>query len=396
MFNGDRLKFARTYRGMSAQELADRIGVSRQSINQFENYSIDSDKTSKPSIENIENIAQELKFPVEFFFQKEKENIKIKNTYFRALLSSKKKEKQSQINKAVLITVIYDILQEYLEFPDKNIPVIQKEDLSDKDISNVARELRNLWNIGNKPIKDIIFLMENNGIVVTSLSTNTEEIDAFTQYIKIENREYMCVVLENEKKSACRRQFSAAHELGHIILHANQINMNEMERSEFREIERQANLFAAELLLPEEEFKKDLIMPTSLKCYEILKRKWHVSILAMMMRACNLNIITQNQFQYLMKQYTIKNYRKNEPLDDIIEIPEPQTLKRAIEILLTNNVFTPDEFLDELKRRDWAVDYNEIEELLDLDKGILKPRYLPKVQQVKLKLIKGKRSDNDD
>lgn len=391
MFNGDRLKFARTYRGMSAQELAEKIEVSRQSISQFENYSIDSDKNSKPSIENIENIAQELKFPVEFFFQKEKENIKIENTYFRALLSSKKKEKQSQINKAVLITVIYDILQEYLEFPDINIPVVQKENLSDQDISNAARELRDLWNIENKPIKDIIFLMENNGLVVTALPTNTEEIDAFTQYIKIENKEYMCVVLENEKKSACRRQFSAAHELGHIILHANKINMNEIERSEFREIERQANLFASELLLPEEEFKKDLIMPTSLKSYEILKRKWHVSILAMMMRACNLNIITQNQFQYLMKQYTIKNYRKHEPLDNIIEIPQPQTLKRAIEILLTNNIFTPDEFLDELKKREWAVDYRDVEELLNLEEGILKPNYIQKMQEVKLRLIKGKK-----
>lgn len=391
MFNGDRLKFARTYRGMSAQELAEKIEVSRQSINQFENYSIDSDKNSKPSIENIENIAQELKFPVEFFFQKEKENIKIENTYFRALLSSKKKEKQSQINKAVLITVIYDILQEYLEFPDINIPVVQKENLSDQDISNAARELRDLWNIENKPIKDIIFLMENNGLVVTALPTNTEEIDAFTQYIKIENKEYMCVVLENEKKSACRRQFSAAHELGHIILHANKINMNEIERSEFREIERQANLFASELLLPEEEFKNDLIMPTSLKSYEILKRKWHVSILAMMMRACNLNIITQNQFQYLMKQYTIKNYRKHEPLDNITEIPQPQTLKRAIEILLTNNIFTPDEFLDELKKREWAVDYRDVEELLNLEEGILKPNYIQKMQEVKLRLIKGKK-----
>lgn len=391
MFNGDRLKFARTYRGMSAQELADRINVSRQSINQFENYSIDSDKNSKPSMENIENIAQELKFPVEFFFQKARENIKVENTYFRALLSSKKKEKQSQINKAVLIAVIYDILQEYLEFPDINIPVVEKDILSDKDIANAARKIRDLWNIGNKPIKDIIFLMENNGLVVTALSTNTEEIDAFTQYIKIENREYMCVVLENEKKSACRRQFSAAHELGHIILHANKINMNEIERSEFREIERQANLFASELLLPEDEFKKDLIMPTSLKSYEILKRKWHVSILAMMMRACNLNIITQNQFQYLMKQYTIKNYRKHEPLDNIIDIPQPQTLKRAIEILLTNNIFTSDEFLDELKKREWAIDYRDVEELLNLEEGILKPNNIQKMQEVKLRLIKGKK-----
>ena len=47
-----------------------------------------------------------------------------------------------------------------MEFPDINIPVVQKENLSDQDISNAARELRDLWNIENKPIKDIIFLME--------------------------------------------------------------------------------------------------------------------------------------------------------------------------------------------------------------------------------------------
>lgn len=391
MFNGNRLKFARIYRGMSAQELADKINVSRQSINQFENYNIDSDKSSKPSIENIENIAQELKFPIEFFFQTEKENIKVNNTYFRALLSSKKKEKDSQINKAVLITVIYDILQEYLEFPNLKIPIIQKEKLTDKIICDIAQELRNLWGIENKPIKDLIFLMENNGIIVTALSTNTQEIDAFTQYVKIAKKEYMCVVLENEKLSACRREFSAAHELGHIILHSDRINMSEIERPEFREIERQANLFASALLLPEDEFKKDLIMPMSLKSYELLKRKWHVSILAMMMRACNLKVITQNQFQYLMKQYTIKNYREHEPLDNIIDISQPQTLKRAIEILLTNNVFTPDEFLDELKKREWTVDYREIEELLNLEKGTLKPIYSQKVPEIKLKLIKGKK-----
>lgn len=391
MFNGDRLKFARIYRGMSAQELADKINISRQSINQFENYNTNSEKNSKPSTENIENIAKELNFPIEFFFQREKENIEIENTYFRALLSSKKKEKNAQINKAVLITVIYDILQEYLEFPDIKLPNVQDKKLDDETISNSAKELRNLWNVGNKPIKNLVFLMENNGIVVTALSTNTQEIDAFTQYIKIANKEYMCVVLENEKLSACRRQFSAAHELGHIILHSNRINMEEIERNEFREIERQANLFASELLLPEEEFRRDLVMPMSLKCYEMLKRKWHVSMLAMMMKACNLNIITQNQFQYLMKQYTMKNYRKHEPLDDIIEIAQPQILKRAIEILITNNVFAPDEFLDELKKKEWAVDYTEIEELLDLEKGLLKPKYSKKMPEVKLRVIKGKR-----
>lgn len=39
-FNGDRLRLARTYRNVSETELAERIGVQRQTISMYENLSL--------------------------------------------------------------------------------------------------------------------------------------------------------------------------------------------------------------------------------------------------------------------------------------------------------------------------------------------------------------------
>ena len=364
-FNGNSLKFARQYRGFSVDELADKVQLSRQQIFRYE-----SDEPDIPGFDKIIELSKALEFPIEFFYSNFVDRIKVSNTYFRALLGSSKKEKISQVNRAIIVSSIYNVLKQYVNLPKLNIP--KESDIrSDEDIKQKANELRELWKIKNNPIDDIIYLMESNGIFVNTVSTDEGGIDAYTQYTTIGNDEIMCVTLENEKTSAARLQFSAAHELGHILMHGHYIDVNNIERIEFREVERQANLFAAELLLPEKEFKKDLLYPISLKSYEIMKRKWKVSIGAMMMRALNLEVITKNQYQYLVKQYNAKQYRKNEPLDDIIAIPKPQVLKRATEMLLIERVFEPEEFVKEVQNEGIYIDYKELEKIIGLEPGTL-------------------------
>jgi hypothetical protein len=43
-------------------------------------------------------------------------------------------------------------------------------------------------------------------------------------------------------------------------------------------------------------------------------------------------------------------------------------------MLLVDNVFTPDEFMGELIKNGLALDYTEVEELLNLEKDTLKPK----------------------
>ena len=364
-FNGERLKFARIYNAMTCDELGEKVGLTRQSISFYENG-------NEPPVKVMFSISKELHFPFSFFYTNDTKNVKVVNTFYRALLSTTKKEKLAQTYKLELFLKIFEIINEYVQFPITNLPKNKIVINSDEDIVNIARELREFWNLGNKPIKDLVYIMESNGLLVKSIDTQTKSIDAFTQYIDINDIRYLCVVLEEEKTSAARRQFSAAHELGHILLHANTVNMEEIDRKEFREVERQANVFASEFLLPADEFKKDLIHPTSLKCYEMLKNKWHVSIFAMMMRALNLNIITDNQFKYLIKQYDSLNYRHGEPLDSITYIPQPQLIKNAVDMLLDNDVFTSKTFMNELEKNGLPMNSREVEILLGLEEGRLK------------------------
>ena len=61
-------------------------------------------------------------------------------------------------------------------------------------------------------------------------------------------------------------------------------------------MEEEANNFAAAFLLPKESFLADVMQyPNKLEFYVELKRKWKVSISAMIIRAFKLNAITHNQ-----------------------------------------------------------------------------------------------------
>ena len=90
-----------------------------------------------------------------------------------------------------------------------------------------------------------------------------------------------------------------------------------ISREEFKFLEKQANEFAASFLLPKEAFIKDLPerYRYSLDYYVRLKKKWNVSIMAMILRAHSLGYLTENQYSYLMRQMSTNGYRLEEPLD---------------------------------------------------------------------------------
>ena len=93
----------------------------------------------------------------------------------------------------------------------------------------------------------------------------------------------------------------------------------------------------------------------------------------MLYRSCDLEVITQNQYQYMIRIMQKKNWRKTEPLDNILKTAKPSLLPDAIDALLINDVFTSSEFMKELAIAGLAMTYEEIEILLNLPAGTLKP-----------------------
>ena len=361
-FNGKRLKSARKYRCKSMTDLAKDIGVSRQTISQYENGLI------FPQFDILIKLINSLGFPREYFYESDDTNIELGNTYFRSSSRMTKKEENAQKEKTKIIGKIFLFLNEYIEFPKLNIPQFD-EDMS---IEDMTLKLREHWGVGKEPIKDMIYLLEKNGIIITSMNTKSENIDAFTQQQNINGEKHFLIVLGNDKDSATRRQFSLAHELGHIIMHDAFLELEDLTKEELRDMEKEAHAFAAAFLLPKENFIKDIsIYPTNLNYYKELKKKWRTSISAMLVRANQVGIITNSSYQTLNKKINRLGWRKKEPLDDTLMMRNPTVLKRSVDIILDNDILSEDEIIKELSNRGLTLCREEIELLLGLDEGKL-------------------------
>lgn len=361
--NGERLRKARVYRNLSISELAEKIGVTRQAISQYEKNQI------TPKSEILFQLISALKFPLAFFTESKDANVgNIENTFFRALLSAKSSELETQRVKTEFVFDIYKFLSSYLSFPELDLPVKDYEDETPEDI---ADHLRAYWNLGSSPIPNMVSLLEKKGIIVSSLKTSTQSIDAFTQ-IHVENGiKHFCIVFGSDKQSMVRRNFDAAHELGHILMHKDYPDVTELDKEEFKAMENEANQFAAAFLLPRDAFYSDLIEPTKLEAYTDLKKKWKVSIAAMMMRARQVGRITPAQYQNLMKLISFKKWRKNEPFDDIWQVSSPQLFKQSISILVQNEILSPSEIVNEFGKYGYYMNSEDVEELIDLEPGTL-------------------------
>lgn len=364
-FNGERLRSARLYRGLTVEELAGKLDVSKQTISQYENSKIDT------PFDKILMLSRELGFPYEYFIQSEAFKVKSGSTYFRSLLKTNKKYRIEQVTKMEHLAVIYSILKEYVEFPVLHLP----EPKTYASPTEASYSLREFWGLKNDPLTDMVRLFEENGIIVTTFPTSTDDIDAFSQLIEIDGQDIFLVALSKNKDTAARTHFDIAHELGHIILHEWSEDVEALSREQFKEREKEANEFASAFLMPEASFLRDIsAYPSNLDYYKQMKKKWKVSIAAMLYRSCDLGAITQNQYQYMIRIMQKNNWRKCEPLDNILKTARPSLLSDAVEALLLNNVFTASEFIKELETEGLAMFSEEVETLLNLQTGMLKPK----------------------
>ena len=369
-FNGSRLREGRIYRGYTITDLANELEVSKQMISKYEN------NKAVPTFESLIQISNILKFPKEYFYENSIE-VKTGNTYFRSLLTTGKKEREMQYDRVKYLTIIRALLEEYVDFPELHVPDFSERD--SENVEEIANRLRVEWGLEDQPIKDIVFLLETKGFVISSLNLDKRTIDAFGSLHEVNGKQYYSIVLGNDKGSFYRRQFDVAHELGHKVLHDPYLNLDDLSKDEFKQIEQEANDFAAAFLLPKESFLRDVsIHPNDLMYYKLLKKKWCVSIGAMVMRAYKLGAITEGTYQYMQRSISQKGWRTKEPLDDIKDIREPVSMKQAIELLIENNYITGDEFMQKLSQHYGLSLYREeVEELLGLEEGYLKTESVP-------------------
>lgn len=376
-FNGQRLKEALQFREKKMTELADETGISKQSLSLYANDS------NVPPFENVIKIAGALNFPTDFFMSEDLCTVTTGNTYFRSQATASKKSRNAQKIKLEYVSKMYEVILNYMNVPELNLPdtsdihipegvVAADSDLAFAEIEKLVNLVREYWNLGKGPIDNLQYVLQSNGIIVTGFSDVETGIDAFSQQITIEGKVVYIIALSIGSKPVERLRFDMAHELGHILMHTWGEDNEEIPKDEFNAREKQANMFASALLLPKEAFTRMVAAyPTNVDYYLSLKKKWKVSMQAMMYRTRQLGLISANQFQYMMRIMSKNGNRIHEPGDKPGKMGDT-IFQAALDMLFEGGYLTVDDLLKEFGRYGIFLSQQDLENLMYLREGTLR------------------------
>ena len=371
-FIGGRLREARESRGLTGTSLAQIVGVSRQAVSQYESGQ------SSPSPEVLGRLASTLNLPVRFFSEPltpEEEASKANATLFWRSMSAATATSRLIGKRRLLWAInIANYLAESVEYPPLNLPPLQlspadPNSLTTSAIEDAASYVREYWSINDLPVGNVAWLLENNGIMVVRTSLESDRLDSASIPQTDTGRPF--IILNTNKASAVRSRFDAAHELGHILLHRNVPENHLAAASTFKLMESQAHRFAASFLLPEQPFARDfdvqkLEVRRMLEALQILKSKWRVSIAAMIHRASELRMLSDEQQRRLWRGMSSRGWRRREPYDDEWDPEEPQLLKRSVELLVSELGLSR-----AVIRMDLPYSRSDIEDIVGLSPGYL-------------------------
>jgi Zn-dependent peptidase ImmA (M78 family)/transcriptional regulator with XRE-family HTH domain len=336
-FCGERLKEARLARGLYKKSLADMIGVTGTAIARYE------DGVDKPQHGRLVRIADQLRFPVDFFLRPAwPETMDL--VFWRSRASETKNAREMTEQRMRWICEIFAFLEEEVDFPAFDLPPVALPHdfrmITHEDIERAALATRAHWRLGEHPVPDMILAMENAGVPVACLEIVSEKQDGFSFRSAMLGRCFVGINIYNV--SAARARYDAAHELGHLVMHKYVTPQQSRDPSLHKMLEQQAHRFAGAFLFPRNAFLREVGL-ASLDYFSALKKRWGMSIAAMIFRAYDLGIIDDAEKAALYQNMTRRRWRGalREPFDGPEDMPleRPRMLRRGIEAVLSAGLF---------------------------------------------------------
>jgi len=300
VFDRNRLRQARELRSLTQAALA---ALSQASERDFSAAAVSfwESGQNRPAPETLALVAQLLDVPVEFFAIDARDGGSDTPAYFRSLRNTPVAERRRARARVQLAHRLVGVLEECASFPELRIPRIPVQaDAGPDEVEQVARQLRDALGVRTGPIRDVVNLMERNGVVVVRLSDVHAKIDAFS----VPFQERPIVALGADKQDRARSRMDAAHELIHLTCH-------DPEEEPTVQLEKQATQIGAAFLTPRDEFLSDLHAErlTWSRLAE-LKVKWMISIQAIVARARATGFITDSQYTQMAKTMSVRGWRK--------------------------------------------------------------------------------------
>lgn len=343
MFNNTRFALARKRRGLTKRALAKEVGVTDRSITAYESGE------TVPESQTIEKIANALRFPINFFFADDVEELPVEVASFRALTKMTAAQRDIALSAGSVALMLSRWIERKFDLPLPDFPedyrisandnhkIVSKQVSSEgdqfpglsqrNDPESAAEMLRRCWDLGELPIKSMIALLESKGVRVFSLSVDAREVDAFSMWY-----DDTPFVFLNTKKTAERCRFDAAHELGHLVMHRHGAPQGQ-------EAEKEANAFASAFLMPRRSVLANAPRAATLKSLISHKKYWNVSAAALNYRLHSLGLTTDWTYRTLCIDLA-KLGRDHEPESSPFE--SSQVLKKVFASLREDGISKSD------------------------------------------------------
>ena len=174
------------------------------------------------------------------------------------------------------------------------------------------------------PVPHLVARLEGDGFIVLALPIELPQVDAFSCWVDLDGQNRPLIAL-SAGKPGDRLRFSVAHELGHLCMHHG------LERQPLG-LEREADQFAAEFLMPEAAMRGVLSPSFTLTNAARLKVEWGVSMQALIRRARDLSVINERRYRYLFEQLGRLGWKQREPVNLDIPAERPQGFRKMAEL----------------------------------------------------------------
>ena len=317
---GEALIVARRARGLTQVELAEQTGVTQAALSRYE-----SDLRS-PDDEVVEALAAALGVTSDFLRRGGRlRGAMAVDVHMRRHATAKAtvwRQLEARLN-----TYRMHARHLFEEVMLRSAQTVPRFDPIDVLAADAARMVRMQWQMPIGPVRNLVQWLEAAGCLVIMEDFGTTRVDGMSQWV-----DDLPVMLINEHTPTDRLRLTLAHELGHLCLHSFEVT---------EEVERNANEFASEFLMPSQVIRSQLRAPNLGRLHD-LKREWGVSMQALIEKSYSLGGLSASSRANLYKSISARGWRTHEPLSDTLP-RETAKLTSNIAAAMLARGLTPDE-----------------------------------------------------
>lgn len=304
---GEVLATARRASGKTQEELASAAGITQAALSRYENG------LREPDEEILEVLARELGVTSRFIRHAGRvRGAMAVDAHMRRRSSAQPSTWRRLESRLNMYRMHISLVSEEVRLrSEQRIPTFDAFETAPQD---AARFVRMQWGMPVGPVRDLMGWVEAAGCLIVEEDFGTTRVDGLSQWV-----EETPVVLINSTVPTDRKRWTLAHELGHLALHSTNI---------CEDMEEQANLFAAEFLMPIEMIRPQL-RNLKVPVLSDIKREWGVSMAAVIEHAHREGLLSSAQRTALWKTLSSRGWRTREPISEEL-VPETPRLLGAV------------------------------------------------------------------